>query len=155
MKKSSKILLLIGGFLGIFLTLLWFSLTIVLFVGGGLMTAWISGVDIGNAARDWLQALAKSTGYNQSIYYSMEAFENHCYNQAACWLVMFFFAVPSTVISFILHKKEKTGLPLPIVLAVISTPCINIAAIVGAGLAIANWAVVERKEGQQPAEEKR
>ena len=151
MRKASKILCLVGGILGLVLALVWLILCIVFFVSGGLMTAWIAGGDIGQAARDWLQELARSTGY----YYSMEAFEGYCYAQGATYLVMFLFSIPSAVVSFILSKKEKTGLPLPIVCVVLSWAG-NIAAFAGGALAIVNWAIVERKEGEQkPAEEKK
>ena len=65
--------------------------------------------------------------------------------EAVLFLVMFLFSIPSAVISFILAKKEKTGLPLPIVLVVLSWAG-NIPSVVGGILAIVNWAVVERKE---------
>ena len=151
MKKASKICLLIGGILGLVLALLYLVLSIVYFAAGASMTAWINGADIGEAAREWLRNMARADGY---YYATMEAFEAHCYSRGATFLVMMLFAIPAAIISFILRGKEKTGLPLPIVLAVLSWSG-NIAAFAGAALAIVNWAIVERKEGQQPAEEKK
>ena len=150
MKKASKICLLIGGILGLVLALLWLILSIVYFAAGACMTAWINGGDLPQATKDWLMEMAKAAGY----YYAGEAaFETYCYSQGATFLVMMLFAIPAAIISFILRGKEKTGLPLPIVLAVLSWSG-NIAAFAGAALAIVNWAIVERKEGQ-PAEEKK
>ena len=151
MKKASKILCLVGGILGLVLALLWLILSIVHFAAGACMTAWINGADIGEATREWLRQMAAAEGY---YYSSMEVFEAHCYSQGATFLVMMLFAIPAAIISFILSKKEKTGLPLPIVLAVLSWSG-NIAAFAGAALAIVNWAIVERKEDQQPSEEKK
>ena len=152
MRKASKILCLVGGILGLVLALVWLILCIVFFVSGGLMTAWLAGGDLPQATQEWLVDFARACGY---YYAGAEAFEAYCYSQGATYLVMFLFSIPSAVVSFILSKKEKTGLPLPIVCVVLSWAG-NLAAFAGGALAIVNWAIVERKEGEQkPAEEKK
>ncbi len=149
MRKASKILCLVGGILGIVLALLWLVLSIVFFVNGALATTVLAGGDLPQQVRDALIEFARASGF-----YSLEAFETYAYTEGATFLVMFLFSIPSAVVSFILSKKEKTGLPLPIVCVVLSWAG-NIASFAGGALAIVNWAIVERKEGQQPAEEKK
>ena len=151
MRKASKILCLVGGILGLVLAVLWLGLSIFYFVTGGLMTAWINGADLPQATKEWLANFASSCGY---YYAGPSAFEAYCYSQGATFLVMFLFSIPSAIISFILSKKEKTGLPLPIVCVVLSWAG-NLAAFAGGALAIVNWAIVERKEGEQKPEEKK
>ena len=152
MKKASKILLLVGGILGLVLAVLWLSLSILWFVRAGLLTAYANGGEVSEAFKEWTIRWVEAHGY---YYSSWETVVGVWTGKAVGYLIQMLLAIPSAIIAFILRGKEKTGLPLPIVLAVLSIYPGNIAAFVGAGLAIANWAVVERKEGQQPAEEKK
>ena len=152
MKKASKICLLIGGILGLVLAVLWLSLSIVWFVRAGMFAAAQATDDISGwpaAFRNWFLDWIHANGYN-----SWDACIAAAVSKGVTYLLMMLFAIPAAIISFILRGKEKTGLPLPIVLAVLSWSG-NIAAFAGAALAIVNWAIVERKEGQQPAEEKK
>ncbi len=150
MKKASKICLLIGGILGIVLAVTWFALTVFFFVWGGIATAVASGADVAANVRDAIYDWAVK--YLDGSYYTPEqlwtAIAAVCFAEGVLFLVMMLFAIPAAVISFILRKKEKTGLPLPIVLAVLSWSG-NIAAFAGAALAIVNWAIFERKEGNE------
>ena len=152
MKKASKICLLIGGILGLVLAALWLTLSIVWFVRAGIFAATQASDDISSwapAFRSWFINWVEVNGYH-----SWEVVISVAVSKGVTYLVMMLFAIPAAIISFILRGKEKTGLPLPIVLAVLSWSG-NIAAFAGAALAIVNWAIVERKEGQQPAEEKK
>ena len=150
MKKASKILLLIGGILGLVLTLLWLALSIVWFVRVGLFAA----AQAGDGGASWSDSLKQwfTNWVNAEGITSWDGAIAAAAAEGILYLIMMLFALPSAIISFILRGKEKTGLPLPIVLAVLSWSG-NLAAFVGAGLAIANWAVNERKE-EQPKEEK-
>ena len=145
MRKASKILCLVGGILGILLAIMWLTLSIVFFVTGGFAAAYAAGEEIPQAIKDWLYNYMDSQG----TYYTMAALSGVLIGLGVEFLVFFIFCIPSAVLSFILRKKERTGLPLPIVLAVVSAPCINIAGFVGGVLAIVNWAVFERKEPQE------
>ena len=144
MRKASKILCLIGGILGIVLALVWIILGIVYFVFGGLAAAVAAGTgtwaDLPQSVQDLFTRLIEQQGFT-----NMEQLATYLFGEAILFLVMFLFSIPSAVISFILAKKEKTGLPLPIVLVVLSWAG-NIPSVVGGVLAIVNWAVVERKE---------
>lgn len=147
MRKASKILCLIGGIVGIVLAILWLVLAIVYFVYGGFAVALDSGahsVDIPQPVYEWLVDYVKANG-TSAFPNGWADVASKLFGTAALFLIMFLFSIPCAVISFILSRKEKTGLPLPIVLAVLSWAG-NIFSFVGAGLAIANWAVVERKE---------
>ncbi len=144
MRKASKILCLIGGIFGIALALLWLGLSIFFFVTGGFATAYAAGADIPQVIEDWLYNYMDQTG----VYYTMSALAAVLLGFGVEFIIFFVFCIPSAVISFILHKKERTGLPLPIVLFVVSFAG-NLPAMVGAGLAIANWIVAERKEPRE------
>ena len=151
MRKVSKILCLVGGILGLVLALLWLILSVVFFVFGGFASAIAAGADVPQSVADWLIEWAQAHGEIGPDGWSGVAAA--LFAQGALYLVMMLFCIPSAIISFILSKKEKTGLPLPIVLAVLSWAG-NVASFAGAALAIVNWAIVERKEGQeQPKEE--
>ena len=143
MRKASKILCTIGGAFGIVLAILWLVLAICFFVFIGFAAAAQAGEEIPQSALEFLQKWIISHDIHDwdALIASLAA-------EAVLYLVMMLFAIPAAVISFILAKKEKTGLPLPIVLAVLSWSG-NVFAFVGAALAIVNWAIVERKEGQK------
>lgn len=143
MRKASKILCTIGGIFGIVLAILWLILAIAYFVFAGYASAAQAGEQIPETIREFLQKWVAAHNIQ-----TPEALISSLVEEAALFLVMMLFAIPCTVISFIVAKKEKTGLPLPIVLAALSWSG-NIFAFVGAALAIVNWAVVERKEGQK------
>ena len=145
MKKASKILLLVGGILGIVLAVLWLGLAILWFVRAGMLTAYVNGGTVSEAFKDWTLRWVEANGY---YYASAETVIGVWTGKGVTYVVMMLFALPSAIVSFILRGKEKTGLPLPIVLAVLSWSG-NIAAFAGAALAIVNWAIVERKEGQE------
>ena len=151
MRKASKILCKIGGFFGILLAITWFVLAICYFVFAGFATALKAGEDIPQAASEFLQKWV----YAHDIH-SFDALITSLVGEGILYVIMMLFAIASAVVSFIVAKKEKTGLPLPIVLAVLSWAG-NVPAFVGAALAIVNWAIVERKEDQpqeaQQAEE--
>lgn len=144
MKKASKILCLIGGILGIVLALLWLVLSIVEFVYGGIFAALDAGTvswgDLPAEVREYLANFMNNQGFS-----SFAAAAAFLIGQGVLYLIMFFFSVASSVVSFIVSKKEKTGLPLPIVCVVLSWAG-NVCSFVGGALAIVNWAVVERKE---------
>lgn len=144
MRKASKILCLVGGIFGIALAIMWLVLSVVFFVTGGFAAAYAAGAEIPQAIKDWLYNYMDSTG----VYYTMSALSGVLIGFGVEFLIFFLFCIPSAVISFILSKKERTGLPLPIVLFVVSFAG-NLPAMVGAGLAIANWIVVERKEPKE------
>ena len=151
MRKASKILCLIGGIVGILLALLWLALAIVWFVRAGMFIAAKPTDDISAWTEEFRRWFIEWV--QENYYTSWDECISAAIGQGAKYLVMMLFCIPSAIISFILSKKEKTGLPLPIVLAVLSWAG-NLPAFVGAGLAIVNWAVVERKEGQQAEEPK-
>ena len=145
MRKASKVLCIIGGIVGIILAVLWFVLAIVYFVYAGAAialeadpTAWTS---MPKGIQDFLQDFVQT----HTELTSWGAVAGSLTGAAVLFLIMFLFSIPSAVLSFIVAKKEKTGLPLPIVCAVLSWAG-NVFAFVGAGLAIVNWAVVERKQ---------
>ena len=150
MKKASKICLLVGGILGLVLTLLWLVFAIVMFVYAGVLAAWHNGAEMPQAMAEAISDWARANGH---YYDSYEGLLSALIAQGVLYVIMMLFALPCAILSFILRGKEKTGLPLPIVVAVLAWSG-NVASFVGAGLAIANWAVVERKEGQQADEEK-
>ena len=152
MRKASKILCLIGGIFGLFLVLLWLILAVVQFVYGSAATALANGGDVSKEVYDWLVDYVQSHGGVGAYPDGWVDVAAELISQGVTYVIMALFCIPSAILSFILRKKEKTGLPLPIVLAVLSWAG-NVPAFVGAGLAIANWAVVERKEGQQNSEE--
>ena len=154
MRKASKILCLVGGILGIVLALLWFILAIVQFVFGGFAAAVAAGsaADIPESVQQWLVDYVYAHGGPGAFPNGWEDVAAKLFAQGALYIVMMLFCIPSAIISFILSKKEKTGLPLPIVLAVLSWSG-NVAAFAGAALAIVNWAIVERKEGQEEPKE--
>ena len=154
MRKASKILCLVGGILGIVLALLWFILAIVQFVFGGFAAAVAAGsaADIPESVQQWLVDYVNAHGGPGAFPNGWEDVAAKLFAQGALYIVMMLFCIPSAIISFILSKKEKTGLPLPIVLAVLSWSG-NVAAFAGAALAIVNWAIVERKEGQEEPKE--
>ena len=156
MRKASKILCLIGGILGLVLALLWLILAIVQFVFGGFAAAAAAGggADLPESVQQWLIDYVYAHGGPGAFPNGWEDVAAKLFAQGAFYIVMMLFCIPSAVISFILSKKEKTGLPLPIVLAVLSWAG-NVASFVGAALAIVNWAIVERKEEQPKAEEKK
>ena len=150
MKKASKICLLVGGILGLVLTLLWLVFAIVMFVYAGVLAAWHNGAEMPQAMAEAISDWARANGH---YYDSYEGLLSALIAQGVLYVIMMLFALPCAILSVILRGKEKTGLPLPIVVAVLAWSG-NVASFVGAGLAIANWAVVERKEGQQADEEK-
>ena len=151
MKKASKICLLIGGILGLVLTLLWLTLSIVWFVRMGMFAA----AQAGDGGANWSESFQR--WFTDWIYAHGYGTWEEVIAAAAAegvkYLIFMLFALPCAILSFILRGKEKTGLPLPIVVAVLAWSG-NVASFVGAGLAIANWAVVERKEGQSAEEKK-
>ena len=144
MRKASKICCLIGGILGIVLAVLWVVLSIVYFAYGGVAAALDAGSvkwsDLPETVRSFLNGYADARGI-----YTYAGLATDLIGQGVLYLFMFLFSVASAVVSFIVWKKEKTGLPLPIVLVVLSWAA-NIASFAGGVLAIVNWAVVERKE---------
>ena len=144
MRKASKILCLIGGIVGIFLAILWLVLSIVYFVFGGIAAGLASDptiwADLPNSVQEFFDSFIKGKGFQ-----SWEEVSASLMSAGVLFLVMFMFSIPCAVISFIVRGKEKTGLPLPIVLVVLSWAG-NIFSFVGGALAIVNWAVVERKE---------
>ena len=144
MRKASKILCLIGGILGIILAIAWLVVAIVYFVNGAVAAAIASGEtggEIPQAIRDFLtDFIKKHPGM------TWKEIATSLLGTAIYFVITFVFAIPCVVISFILSKKEKTGLPLPIVLAVLACAALNPVSFVGGVLAIVNWAVVERKE---------
>ena len=150
MKKASKICLLIGGILGLVLTLVWLIVAIVMFVYAGVLVAWHNGADMPQAMAEAISSWARANGHYYDTY---EGLLSALIAQGVLYVIMMLFALPCAILSFILRGKEKTGLPLPIVVAVLAWSG-NVASFVGAGLAIANWAVVERKEGQQAEQPK-
>ena len=144
MRKASKICCLIGGILGIVLALVWLGVSIGAFVYGGTFAALDAGsIKWADLPADVRKAL--SDLLDQYGFYSFEAAATYFIGRGVLYLIMFLFSIPSSVLSFIVYKKEKTGLPLPIVLVVVSWAA-NIPAVAGGVLAIVNWAVVERKE---------
>ena len=146
MRKASKILCLVGGILGIVLALVWFILAIVYFVFGGTAAVIAAGESTGEIPQSIRDFLIEFSRAHPGM--TMEEIAASLIGSAVLYIVMMLFSIPSAIISFILSKKEKTGLPLPIVLAVLSWAG-NIASFAGAALAIVNWAIVERKEGQE------
>ena len=143
MRKISKILCLVGGFLGIALAIMWLAFAIFFSVYGGFAAAYAAGGSVPSDALKWLSDWWYEH-YSTPIDWA--ALSAALFGFAVLYFVMMFFSIASSVLSFILRGKDKTGLPLPIVLAVVSWSA-NIAALGGAVLAIVNWAIVERKEG--------
>ena len=144
MRKASKILCLIGGIFGIALAIMWLVLSIVFFVFGGFASAYAAGAEIPQAIKDWLYNYMDSRG----TYYTMAALATVLITFGVEFIVFFVFCIPSAVISFILNKKERTGLPLPIVLVFVSWAG-NLPAFAGGILAILNWIFVERREPKE------
>ena len=143
MRKISKILCLVGGFLGIALAVLWLALGILFAVYGGFSAAVAAGQSVPSNVLNWLSDWWYE---HYSTPIDWEALAGALFGMAALYFIMMLFSIASSVLSFILRGKDKTGLPLPIVLAVVSWSA-NLAALGGAVLAIVNWAIVERKEG--------
>ena len=144
MRKASKILCLIGGILAIVLAVVWLIMAVVYFIYGAAAAAIAAGNvggDLPQSIKDFLIKFIEQ----HPEYTSWDAIASALFAKAILFVVMFLFSIPCAVISFIVSKKEKTGLPLPIVLAVLSWAG-NVVSFVGAVLAIVNWAVVERKE---------
>lgn len=150
MRKASKILYIIGGIFGILLILVWLGLSIAAFAFGGFAYAMGQGAQASDLPASIVEALNRFLAEHPEIA-NMNELAYYLFGVAAFFLVMFIFAIPCVVISFILIRKEKTGLPLPIVAAVLSWSG-NIFSFVASVLAIVNWAVVERKEDQEPKE---
>ena len=144
MRKASKILCLIGGILAIVLALVWLGLSIGYFAFGGIAAAVDAGTmswaDVPENIRQFMSDYATQHGIS-----TFAGLATAFFGAAVLFVVMFMFSVASAVISFILSKKEKTGLPLPIVCVVLSWAG-NVCSFVGGVLAIVNWAVFERKE---------
>ena len=143
MRKASKVLCLIGGILGIILSIVWLIVAIVYFANGAVATAIASGKvggEIPQAIRDFLTEFMK-----EHPGYTWEQIAESLMGTAVLFTIMFLFSVPCVVFSFIVKGKEKTGLALPIVLVVLSWAG-NVCSFVGGVLAIVNWAVVENKQ---------
>lgn len=143
MRKASKILCLIGGILGIILAVVWLVLAIVYFINGAVAAAIASGYVGGEIPKSIQEFLTDFIKQHPGL--TWEEITASLVGSAVLFVVMFLFSIPCAVISFIVRGKEKTGLPLPIVLVALSWAG-NVCSFVGGVLAIVNWAVVERKE---------
>ena len=145
MRKASKILCLIGGILGIILAVVWLVVAIVYLINGVAASALASDPtawpNFPESIREFLTNFSKE----HPEYTTMKEVATALLSTGILFIVMFLFSIPCAIISFIVSKKEKTGLPLPIVLVALSWSG-NVCSFVGGVLAIVNWAVVERKE---------
>lgn len=151
MRKISKILSLVGGILGIVLAVLWLALAVFFAVYGTYAALAAAGESVPTDVLKWLSDWWYDH-YGELIKY--DVLSGILFGMTALYIIMMLFSIASAILSFILRKKDKTGLPFPIVVAVISWAG-NVAAFAGAVLAIVNWAIVERKEGnsEQPKAE--
>ena len=103
MKKASKILFLIGGILAIFLAVTWLAL-------GSVFVAAAASLKAGEPF-DFAIELAKDI-LKDNPTYTMEQVVKYILAVGIVFFVLFVFAIPAAVLSFICKGKEKAGLGL-------------------------------------------
>lgn len=113
MRKTSKILFLVGGILAIFLAILWLIAGIFLLVDAGAAITYRAGGTLDPQVVSILEEMMIKTGMtiNEIIALFLTT--------GIASIVFFIFSVPAAVLSFICHGKARPGLALLIVSTII------------------------------------
>lgn len=153
MKKASQVLFIIGGIIAIILSIVYFVVSIVSFVRGGLILTFTEACKTGHLSISQMEAVdkaLKALGFAQGTeafvsVAALEAFGHKIVRRGVLFVLMAVFAIPASVLSFVSKGKENKNLALLIVTTVFNAFVWNLPSVVGGGLGIADFAVSRKK----------
>lgn len=136
MKKTSKVLFLVGAILTIFAGLAFLGIAIGAFVAAGLAES--------PDCPEWINKLLISLMENTKL--TRETCVKLVIAGGAMFIVLFVLSIPACVLSFICSSKEYRPLSLLIVSMVFATLSGSALSVAGGIVGIVNWSKFERKE---------
>ena len=140
MKKTSKILFLVGGILAVLGVIAYALCAAVGFVFGGFATVILNG---GNPGQEIIDAFNKMIAETQM---TLEQIAVSFYTMGVVFAIMIVFCIASIVLSFIDKAKDNPGLGLLIPSVVIHLFAGNVVSLAGGVVGIVYWATKGRKE---------